>query len=450
MATNDLVVQAIAGANGQTTTSFIGQIQNGGASNALAILKQQLDKVRSADTLTDAQKATRDLLKAQNQDIQKKSGALSTLNQQLNTLGNLANQLNGFGGLRAEETKTVKVIKTIHSQKTVENLGNPLDVTTANLEDDKLKLGNADVLFGGKAENATVQLRIQVAADANNAPVGLPAGTVTAQRVGNSDQIRLLDANGNVIDLTRIVQDDKKVDDKGKDKGGDNEANKGELKDITGVSVAKVTTTTVDTTTTQETLEQQRQTNLKKIRETFGAFVNQLNTVQATLAENTKKGGALEGDTGARQLQASLNQATRGLAGLDVDKFVNGATTSFAKFEAIGRTAAQNVSNVAARFVGPGGDLGGEVTSLQNESKNVNSQLGQLAQIGEENRKNLLQALSDIGTAVLSIGSQKKFLKGVGNSTNGSTTPQIGQPAFNIPRLNGNVTQGVGLSTVGS
>lgn len=452
MALNNFIVDAIAGARGLTTSSLIGQISSAPAGNALAVLKQQLDKIKNSEALNDSQRAQKQRLTAAKDETEKKSSVLEALNQQLSQVGNLANQLNGLGGLRAEETKKVKVLKEIKGQKTIETLGNPLDVKEVKLEEDKIKIGDADTLFGGKAKGGEVQelqVQIQVAAGATNVPVGLPAGTVTAQRIGDSNEIRLLDANRNVIDLRKVVvEEDKGKDDKEKEGKGEDKTNTGELKDIAGVSVAKVTTSTVETTTIQETVEQRKQADLKKIRETFSAFNEQIKSLKSFLSENTKQGGALQNDSGARQLQTELDKATQQLSGLDVDKFVQGAEKSFVQFERVGRATAQSVANVASRFGGPGSVLGQEVSGLQSQTKGITSQLENLANIEQENRKQLQAAAADITNAVLAIGNQKAFLQKVGNEPGATTTPRKAASVnLNLPKLPGTNTTTIGVGT---
>ena len=427
MALNNFVVDAIAGARGQTTSAFIGDIQNARAGNSLAVLQEQLKKIKSADALNDSQRAEKNRLTSEKKNSEKKSEALSTLNEQLGKLGQFAEQFNGLKGIRAEETKNVKVQKEIKSQKTVENLGNPLGITKANLSDEKLTLGNADVLFGSQAVDAQAQVQIKVAAGATNIE-GLPTGTVTARRVGNSDHIQLLDSNGQVINI-----------------GG---SGNGSVNSISGISVAKVTTSTEETTTIQETIEQQKAANFAKIKEAFSAFNDQINTVKSFLTENTKEGGTLQNDAGAKQVLTQLNNATRQLNGVDADKFVQGSAKSFAQFEGIGRTTAQSVSNIATRFAGPGSVLGQETSSLQAQTKLINKQLDSLAQTEEENRKQLQEAAGNIAASALAIGNQKSFLQKVGNEPGATTGPKkAASPAFNIPKLPGTAPTSIGGAT---
>ena len=425
MATNNFLVDAIAGARGLTSSSLIGQVSSAPAGNALAILKQQLEKIKTVDTLTDAQRSEKSRLTSAKESNERKGGLVSKLDEELAKLGNLANQLNGLGGLRAEETKKVKVQKEIKGQKNVTTLDNPLGVSEANLSSDKLQLGNADTLFGNSTPNAKVSVEIQVAQGASNVEGLTDKATFTAERVGNSNEIRLLDSGGNLVNI-----------------GG---TGTGQQKNLTGITVAKSTTSTVETTTIQETEEEKKAANLKKIRETFTAFVDQLKTVKSFISENAKEGGELSGDRGVGQLQGELNRATKQLDGIDADKFVQGLDKSFAQFEKIGRTTAANVANVSSRFSGFGGVLGQELSGVKKQTNDINNQLGRLEDTQKSNREELKSAATDIAKAVLSVGSQKSFLQKIGTD---STAPKkAASAAFSLPKLPGSAPATIGAGT---
>ncbi|MBI2949560.1 MAG: hypothetical protein HYY23_18135 [Verrucomicrobia bacterium] len=268
--------------------------------------------------------------------------------------------------------------------------------------------------------NAEITVQVQRADGATNVEGLANGATFTAKRVGTSNEVQLLDANGNVVDI-----------------GG---AGTGEQKNITGITLAKVTTTK------QDVIEQQKQADLKRIRQTFSAFNSQIETVKSFLADNTKQGGALQNDSGARQLLSELNRATQQLNGIDVDKFVQGAGANFAQFERIGRTTAQSVANVASRFGGAGSVLGQALSGLQGQTKGISSQLENLANIEEENRRQLEGAVADITKAVLAVGSQKAFLQKVGNEPTG-TPRQAASIFFNLPKLPGNSPATIGVGT---